>query len=1207
MTVLAVSTGGRCVRAVLPVVSRALARLFGSVSFLLGGAALVWLAAVSFASTPTTPMASVAAPVVRTVAEVGVLPSTTDRRLSAIADGSPGACGSDGSSGSCGSQGLGSFPVRPAGLGSSDGSSYVDRPVHHTVEHSGGGAAPATVRPDSSPRPASGSGLFGSLLKLFCLSGQSASTGSGSTGSPGTDSGHAVGVAPRDVATGLVDSVRRSATKAAGQIAPRPAGEAAAGQTAGSSAAEVVGLAGSLNGWVEQLAHSVLSGLGKLAGMPVSMSAKSASTSGQTDSGAPPGSVAVGQAGNAVAPGSHAPGSQRLASAQKASAVTDKAALPSSGDSTVPNGGESDLAQLIKDQLATAATSASGNSGSTRPADAVEAGGSGAGLSSQNVDEVLSPAVDLVSGIVSVLGGQRAGAQTHQALAGVAREVSSALALGNALNNAGSRGSDHRTWNALSSRPGQERSETAGLTGGGHSRTGASGGLWAALAADRATGAAYCDRDRVCGPGGGIGLDRGSSAGARAPPALTSGHHSTTPSTTDDPTTSTTSRNGLQLPLSDGGTLGVTPIDSPSRDASITPDEANGRYLITAQDAQASNDYHFQLSTPAGSHAVVNRDGGVDLVNPDGQVTQAIAAPWAYDAAGKPVPTYFTVQGSTLTQHIQPGPDSIYPILADPAAANTPAPKVGDPGYQGAVHDPDVRDHLDPTPGPAPAKPAPATGTVNSSGVDKVVPPPAPAKKPAPAPAKSSAAAKKPAPAPKPAAAPKPAPAPAAAPTPATLAARSEPAPDTGTVNSQVSADREPAPAPDTGTVNSQVRADRKPAPAAPDTGTVNSQVPADRKSATPDTGTVNSQVPADQQPGVPARTVPASADSTVNSSQADPPTHPTPTTPAGTPDPAEVDYWNAAFAQAAHAGNSDAVDRGESQARAALGALTDPNSDGGATYCVQDICTTALARDGHVVNDHTFTAPPVAEDPTAQFVQIHGRVMQTSCGMDTRLGWEGSRCTAHSVDDGPPVHATYTDSKPNPALYRALCPPEDGGCSVLDTGPDQLNNADQSQVDQKEVDAGVGIDPQSRHQLNDTQAQVRANALTPDITPDTSLPGPGQKLPWLSWDNYPKTTVNGREYAMIGNRLYPKHVVDRMAPPWWTTTPTGGRNVSTPTDGRSVPPSYVDDAIRSTDGTPAHDGPNGEPRLKHVWGDLTVITEDNDNVVVTVIATSPK
>jgi hypothetical protein len=339
---------------------------------------------------------------------------------------------------------------------------------------------------------------------------------------------------------------------------------------------------------------------------------------------------------------------------------------------------------------------------------------------------VLSPAVDLVSGIVSVLGGQRAGDQTHEALSGVAKEVSSALALGNALNNPGSRGSDRRIWNALSSRPGQERSETNGLTGG-HTRTG-TGGLWTALAADRDTGQPDCDSETACGRGGGNGLDPSSSAGARAPPALTSGHHRTTSPTTDSPITAAPSRTGMQLPLSDGGTLGVTPTDSPSRDASITPDEANGRYLITAQDAQASNDYHFQLSTPAGSHAVLNRDGGVDLVNPDGQVTQAIAAPWAYDATGKPVPTYFTVQGSTLTQHIQPGPDSIYPILADPAAANSPAPKVGDPGYQGAVHDPDVRDHLDPAPAPAPVKPAPATGTVNSSGVDKVVPSPAPAK-----------------------------------------------------------------------------------------------------------------------------------------------------------------------------------------------------------------------------------------------------------------------------------------------------------------------------------------------------------------------------------------------------------------------------------------------------------------------------------------------
>src|SRR5579884_3594791 len=63
-----------------------------------------------------------------------------------------------------------------------------------------------------------------------------------------------------------------------------------------------------------------------------------------------------------------------------------------------------------------------------------------------------------------------------------------------------------------------------------------------------------------------------------------------------------------------------------------------------------------------------NRAGGVDIVNPPGQITSSIAAPCAKDATGKPVPTSFTVHGNTLTQHLNPGPDTVYPILADPDA-----------------------------------------------------------------------------------------------------------------------------------------------------------------------------------------------------------------------------------------------------------------------------------------------------------------------------------------------------------------------------------------------------------------------------------------------------------------------------------------------------------------------------------------------------------
>jgi RHS repeat-associated protein len=45
---------------------------------------------------------------------------------------------------------------------------------------------------------------------------------------------------------------------------------------------------------------------------------------------------------------------------------------------------------------------------------------------------------------------------------------------------------------------------------------------------------------------------------------------------------------------------------------------------------------------------------------------------------------------------------------------------------------------------------------------------------------------------------------------------------------------------------------------------------------------------------------------------------------------------------------------------------------------------------------------------------------------------------------------------------------------------------------------------------------------------------GRGSKLLWGFWDDYVKIYYQGRVYAKIGRRLYPKHAVERMAPRAW-------------------------------------------------------------------------
>jgi hypothetical protein len=714
-----------------------------------------------------------------------------------------------------------------------------------------------------------------------------------------------------------------------------------------------------------------------------------------------------------------------------------------------------------------------------------------AGPTPQAVHQLLAGVVNLVSAVVTTVAGQPAGQHTQQVLTQAAQDLESAMTTAAALRARSGSSSDSGSGQPAAPNPGRDASlsgqPTDKTSTGGSGPSGSAKGLNPALAAQlSALAAALTDA-------GGPAADRSikltrylATVGGRGPPAQPTHPTSTTDPTSTtlpgglatvlrqlthqlsrdlltggpeqpDPTAAPAKTSGLRVPTADGATLGITPSDPPNSHARITADEANDRYLITAQDSQAPDAYQFTLSMPAGAHAVLNRAGGVDVIDPHGQVSQALAAPWAYDAAGNPVPTYFTVQGSTLTQHIQPSANSLYPILADPAAASSPAPKVGDPGYQGEVHDPDYRDHLDPTPAPAAA------------------PTPAPTPKPA-APAKPAAA--------------KPAPAPAKKPAPA---------PDTGTVNSSgvdkvippAARTKKPAPAPDTGTVNSSgvdkviPLGANKPAPASADS-TVNSSEADPRTHPAPTTAATSAVTAAATEPAG------ASKDSTVNSSGADPVTHPATTNPAGLPDPAEADRWNAKFTQATHAGTPEAVDKGEAQAEAALAAMNDPNADGGATRCVGDVCATAAARDGHVVDDRTFTAQPVDQDPTATHssgsdVQISGRVMKTSCGNDPRFGWEGVRCTAHSVDDGPPVQATYTDSKPNPELYRDLCPPEQGGCETLDTGPDLLLNADQSQVDQKFRQDGITPGQATPTNKLDKSAQDQA----PDVTSDRTAPDP--------------------------------------------------------------------------------------------------------------------
>ena len=120
-------------------------------------------------------------------------------------------------------------------------------------------------------------------------------------------------------------------------------------------------------------------------------------------------------------------------------------------------------------------------------------------------------------------------------------------------------------------------------------------------------------------------------------------------------------------------------------------------------------------------------------------------------------------------------------------------------------------------------------------------------------------------------------------------------------------------------------------------------------------------------------------------------------------------------------------------------------------------------------------------------------------------------------------------------------------------------------------------------------------------------------KIFWGKWDDYDKVTVNGREYAKIGDYNYTQHAVDEFMNPSIETNQTLRINPDTGKHSyvehsRGVPPSYVNWVL--TEGVELGttkisaeyvDQATGALRRKFSSGTLEVIVE-GDNLVVTII-----
>lgn len=139
--------------------------------------------------------------------------------------------------------------------------------------------------------------------------------------------------------------------------------------------------------------------------------------------------------------------------------------------------------------------------------------------------------------------------------------------------------------------------------------------------------------------------------------------------------------NGLKAKRSRKGTVVYTK-DNASASFAVQPINDNGidgvRSLININNSTAPKEYSFTFDLNNGTKLVTDEEylggkeyssGEIYIVDKQNIIIGTIDKPWAYDANGNAVSTYYKIEnGNKLTQVINFTKNSAFPIVADPSA-----------------------------------------------------------------------------------------------------------------------------------------------------------------------------------------------------------------------------------------------------------------------------------------------------------------------------------------------------------------------------------------------------------------------------------------------------------------------------------------------------------------------------------------------------------
>ncbi|MFH8339630.1 hypothetical protein [Streptomyces sp. AM6-12] len=115
----------------------------------------------------------------------------------------------------------------------------------------------------------------------------------------------------------------------------------------------------------------------------------------------------------------------------------------------------------------------------------------------------------------------------------------------------------------------------------------------------------------------------------------------------------------------------VYPDAASSTDVAVQPTTDGGaRALVTLKDAKAPEEQRFGLELPPGAEISGDGEEGFEITKETAEGVHltlgTIEAPWAKDANGRPVPTGYRLDGTSIVQTVRVDDETAFPVVADP-------------------------------------------------------------------------------------------------------------------------------------------------------------------------------------------------------------------------------------------------------------------------------------------------------------------------------------------------------------------------------------------------------------------------------------------------------------------------------------------------------------------------------------------------------------